>query len=235
MKQAIKLSLFIYLIILLNGCSNNKKNIILKDNNSSYNNIECLIIDYEIARLSMNHDSVISKWNEVVENGVKVIDYYSLLYLKNEINNYYFLAPRTGGQLKETAYKEINSKVKILYLLIALYYNDFDFAMLPILYTNNDCYYNEEEHCFKLNEKLIMYKSSEKNIIRAWEYFIRWRLKYKNKSMEQLRQCERPMPCDLYWLGDTVGLISRNAYIVSGTEHNFYPISEGIFIEPCGR
>ena len=196
--------------------------------------IECLIIDYEIARQSGIHDSVMNVWNLLNDKGTDIFDYFIYQYLSDNLRfQHYELIPRPLGHVQVLLPSDMRSEVVILYLLTAIYYNDFDFALRILLYSKKDCNFNEEEN--KNGLRNFKLDSSFLDIKRAWEYLIAWRLKYKDDSLEELRLRERPIPKDLFWLGDTIGPLDRECYLAPGITSDNYLISKNLTICPCSQ
>jgi hypothetical protein len=210
-----------------------------KSNNEQKVDVYHDSILYTINRPSGQIDSIVafnSHFESVCLNGMNLIEY--LLTYENDFSTKKDIVIK--GERKQTClcftdnrisyYVKTmvpitNNSICALYLISAIYYNNYYFASDIVLYDNDkikydttrDKYYKyyvgNSDYTENYFDSLNMnYQTQQHDLERAWKAVNEWYKRNKNHSLEEIRKHkDRPLHnTSLYWYGEDGGKANEN-------------------------
>lgn len=170
----------------------------------------------ESSMIAQDSMQFVEAWDQLDEMDTALISFYVNCWKSDKWNDDWSII------LGNTAELDIgggilsidpNPKMSSLYLISALYYEDYFFATIPLLYDTSEVVYNDstDEYLFQnvINSTVI----GRKHLDRCWSFTVNWLEKNKNKNMNELRNQGRPLPSDIFWLGEPEGSINGESYL----------------------
>lgn len=176
------------------------------------------LMETEMEMSMMNGDTILfeATWNGLVELDTGVFNYYLDCWKTDSWNNDWSVVlgntkdlNTNGGMVMLDSYSRMSS----LYLLTSLIYDDYFFATIPLLYDTTEIEYIDSLEMVKYAGWVNTTVIGRKHLKRSWEYLNEWYENNRGKNLEELRECGRPLPPDVFWLGEKAGPINREYYL----------------------
>jgi len=175
-------------------------------NSITNSQVEETLIDLRYSLLKVDSIRFEKDWQFVCKN-----DSLFVIYLLKQQSQTTFIewgiVPRLvkKGQMP-AFFNDLNAaNFSAIYLISAIFYRDYYFCTLPVIYNNDKILYSKtEKKHIKSENSFLRYQTTEDEIFLAWKSIIKW---IKMDAIK--RRKTRPLSLEnLFFYGETGGLIN---------------------------